>query len=163
MRARRSSCWHGNAVSFVGRSRRTFRRRRSASRGANGKSVLVAAIGAAAIDIDGALVEPMGETIIVASSFQQGQVIFRHLKHFLEPTLAAHMGRRFRVQDSMNAASIHDRETGASVRVMGNNAKTLHGLQPKLLLLDELAQWEAGALDSSLAALSTSLGQDSRI
>ena len=126
---------------------------------ANGKSVLVAAIGAAAIDIDGALVEPMGETIIVASSFQQGQVIFRHLKHFLEPTLAAHMGRRFRVQDSMNAASIHDRETGASVRVMGNNAKTLHGLQPKLLLLDELAQWESGALDSSLAALSTSLGK----
>ena len=42
---------------------------------------------------------------------------------------------------------------------MGNNSKTLHGLQPKLLLLDELAQWEAGALDSSLAALSTSLGK----
>ena len=127
---------------------------------ANGKSVLVAAIGAGAIDIGAPLVEPMGETIIVASSFLQGQVIFRHSEStFLEPTLAAHAGGRFRVQDSMNAASIVDRETGASVRVMGNNAKTLHGLQPKLLLLDELAQWEASALDSSLAALSTSLGK----
>ena len=36
---------------------------------ANGKSVLVAAIGAGAIDIGAPLVEPMGETIIVASSF----------------------------------------------------------------------------------------------
>ena len=125
---------------------------------ANGKSVLVAAIGAGAIDIDGALVEPMAETVIVAASFQQGQVIFRHLKHFLNPTLTAHKGR-FRVSDSPNVASISDRVTGAQVRVMGNNSKTLHGLQPKLLLLDELAQWEAGALDASLAALSTSLGK----
>ena len=125
---------------------------------ANGKSVLVAAIGAGAIDVDGPLVEPMAETCIVAASFQQGQVIFRHLKHFLNPTLAAHKGR-FRVSDSPNVASISDRETGAQVRVMGNNSKTLHGLQPKLLLLDELAQWEAGALDASLAALSTSLGK----
>ena len=125
---------------------------------ANGKSVLVAAIGAGAVDIDGPLVEPMAETVIVASSFNQGQVIFRHLKHFLNPTLSAHKSR-FRVSDSLNAASIYDRKTGALVRVMGNNAKTLHGLQPKMLLLDELAQWEAGALDASLAALSTSLGK----
>ena len=125
---------------------------------ANGKSVLVAAIGAGAVDIGAPLVEPMGECVIVASSFNQGQVIFRHLKHFLNPTLAAHKGR-FRVSDSMNAASIHDTSTGALVRVVGNNPRTLHGLQPKLLLLDELAQWESGALDSSLAALSTSLGK----
>ena len=125
---------------------------------ANGKSVLVAAIGAGAIDIGAPLVEPMAETVIVASSFAQGQVIFRHLRHFLAPTLAAHKGR-FRVSDSMNAASVHDTATGALVRVVGNNPRTLHGLQPKLLLLDELAQWEYGALDSSLAALSTSLGK----
>ena len=125
---------------------------------ANGKSVLVAAIGAGAIDIGAPLVEPMAETVIVASSFAQGQVIFRHLRHFLAPTLAAHKGR-FRVSDSLNAASIHDTSTGALVRVVGNNPRTLHGLQPKLLLLDELAQWEGGALDSSLAALSTSLGK----
>ena len=124
----------------------------------NGKSVLVAAIGSASVDVDAPLVEPMAETIIVASSFQQGQAIFRHLKHFLAPTLTAHK-TRFRVSDSLNAASILDRETGASVRVVGNNPKTLHGLQPKLLLLDELAQWEAHQIDASLAALSTSMGK----
>jgi len=124
----------------------------------NGKSVLVAAIGAASVDIDAPLVEPMAECVIVASSFAQGQAIFRHLKHFLSPTLAAHKSR-FRVADSLNAAAISDRETGASVRVLGNNPKTLHGLQPKLLLLDELAQWESHQIDASLAALSTSMGK----
>ncbi len=124
----------------------------------NGKSVLVAAFGAASVDLDAPLVEPMAETIIVASSFAQGQSIFRHLKHFLSPNLAAHKSR-FRVSDSLNAASIHDRETGATCRVLGNNPKTLHGLQPKLLLLDELAQWEVHQIDGSLAALSTSMGK----
>ena len=130
----------------------------------NGKSVLVAAIGSASVDIEAPLVEPMAETIIVASSFAQGQAIFQHLKHFLNPTLSAHKSR-FRVSDSLNAASVVDRETGASVRVVGNNPKTLHGLQPKLLLLDELAQWEAHQIDASLAALSTSMGkiQDARL
>ena len=42
---------------------------------ANGKSVLIAAIGSAAIDIDAPLVEPMGECLIVASTFQQGGII----------------------------------------------------------------------------------------
>ena len=124
----------------------------------NGKSVLTAAVGAASVDIDGPLVEPMAESVIIAASFNQGQAIFRHLRHFLQPTLAAHKSR-FRVSDSLNAASIQDRETGASVRVVGNNAKTLHGLQPKLLLLDELAQWESGQIDASLAGLSTSMGK----
>ena len=130
----------------------------------NGKSVLVAAIGSASVDVQAPLLEPMAETIIVASSFAQGQAIFRHLKHFLSPTLAAHKSR-FRVSDSLNAASIQDRETGASVRVVGNNPKTLHGLQPKLLLLDEIAQWQPHEIDASLAALSTSLGKipDSRL
>ena len=125
---------------------------------ANGKSVLVGAIGAGSVDIGAPLVEPLAECVIVASSFAQGQAIFRHLKHFLSPTLAAHKSR-FRVSDSLNAASILDRETGASCRVVGNNPKTLHGLQPKLLLLDELAQWEAHQIDASLAALSTSMGK----
>ena len=131
---------------------------------ANGKSVLVAAIGAASVDIDAPLVEPMGECIIVAASFQQGLVIFRHIKHFLLPTLTAH-GRRFRVADSMNAASILDRETGASVRVLGCNPKTMHGLQPRLIICDEVAQWEGHLRDSALSALSTSRGKipDSRL
>ena len=110
------------------------------------------------MDIGAPLVEPMAECVIVASSFAQGQIIFRHLKHFLQPTLDANKSR-FRVSDSLNNASIIDREIGASVRVLGNKPKSLHGLQPSLLLLDELAQWEAAQIDSSLAALRTSLGK----
>lgn len=131
---------------------------------ANGKSVLVAAIGSASVDIGAPLVAPMGECVIVASSFAQGQIIFRHIKHFLTPTLEAHP-RRFRVSDSLNAASIQDRETGAIVRVSGHNPKTMHGWQPSLIICDELAQWEAHLIDATLAALTTSMGKlpDSRM
>ena len=131
---------------------------------ANGKSVLIAAIGAASVDVGAPLVSPMGECVIVAGSFAQALIIFRHIKAFLSPTLEAH-GRRFRVSDTINHAVISDRETGASVRALGNNPKSLHGLQPKLVLLDELAQWEAHLIDPALSALSTSLGKipDSRM
>ena len=125
---------------------------------ANGKSVLIAAIGAASVDVGAPLVSPMAETIIVAASFQQGLIVFRHIKAFLAPTLEAH-GRRFRVSDTINNAMISDRETGALVRVAGCNPKTMHGWQPLLVIADEMAQWEAHLIDRALAALQTSLGK----
>ena len=63
------------------------------------------------MDVDGPLVEPMAECMIVASSFEQGLVIFRHIVHFLTPTLDKYK-RRFRVNDSTNRASIRDDENG---------------------------------------------------
>ena len=41
----------------------------------------------------------------------------------------------------------------------------MHGIQPSLVICDELAQWEASLIDRALAALSTSLGKlpDSRM
>ena len=71
----------------------------------------------------------------------------------------------FRVQDSVNRASITDRHTGASVRVLGSDPKRLHGLQANLLLLDEVAQWPSNQLDAMISALETSRGKipDSRL
>ena len=104
----------------------------------------------------------MAETVVVASSFDQGTIIFRHLLHFLQPSFESH-GRgvrgRFRVQDSANRSLIQDRETGALVKVHGSDPRRLHGLAPRLLILDEISQWEESKRDRALAALRTSRGK----
>ena len=125
---------------------------------AGGKSTFCAAIACATVDVDGPLVEPMAETLLVASSFDQGLICFRHMLHFLAPSFEAHP-RRFRVQDSANRATITDRETGAMVRVLGSDPRRLHGAAPKLLLYDEVAQWPPERVGPMLAALKTSRGK----
>jgi len=129
---------------------------------AGGKTTLVAALAAASVDVDGPLVEPRAECLVVASSFDQGLICFRHVMAFLEPAVDKHgIGPRgrFRIQDSANRATITDRETGAMLRVVGSNPRRLHGAAPKLLLYDEVAQWPPERLPAMLAALKTSRGK----
>ena len=128
----------------------------------NGKTTFTAAIACAAVDVDGPLVEPMGECLLVASSFDQGMIAFRHMLNFLEPSFERHgvgPGGRFRVQDSANRATIQDRETGALLRVLGSDPRRLHGAAPKVLLLDEISQWPPERVSPMLAALRTSRGK----
>ena len=132
-----------------------------------GKTTFCAAIACAAVDVDGPLVEPMAECLLVASSFDQGLIAFRHVMHFMGPSFerwGVGPGGRFRVQDSANRATITDRKTGAMVRVLGSDPRRLHGAAPKLLLLDEIAQWPPERVSPMLAALRTSRGKipDSR-
>ena len=127
-----------------------------------GKTTLVAALGAASVDVDGPLVEPRAECLIVASSFDQGLICFRHVMAFMEPTFERYgtgPRGRFRVQDSANRATISDRDTGAMLRVLGSDPRRLHGAAPKLILLDEIAQWPPERLPAMLAALKTSRGK----
>ena len=132
-----------------------------------GKTTFCAAIACASVDVDGPLVEPMAECLLVASSFDQGLIAFRHVMHFMGPSFerwGVGPGGRFRVQDSANRATITDRKTGAMVRVLGSDPRRLHGAAPKLLLLDEVAQWPPERVQPMLAALRTSRGKipDSR-
>ena len=123
-----------------------------------GKTTFMAGIAAATVDVDGPLVQPAAETLVIASSFEQGLIAFRHIMAFLRPTLNRY-GSRFRVQDSANRASVQDRETGALLRVVGSDPKRIHGAAPSLLVYDELAQWPSGQIDAMLAALETSRGK----
>ena len=123
-----------------------------------GKTTLIAALGAACVDVGGPLVASNAESVIVASSFDQALIPFRHALHFLRPTFEAHKGR-FRVQDSANRATITDRQTGAMLRVLGSDPRRAHGLAPKLIIGDELTQWPTTRVDAMLAALRTSLGK----
>ena len=117
-----------------------------------GKSTFTAAIACAAVDVDGPLVEAMAETLVVASSFDQGLLNFRHMLHFLAPTFEKYgtgPRGRFRIQDSANRATITDRETGAMVRVLGSDPRRLHGAAPRLL------HWNGGRKDRTMTIRSS--------
>ena len=133
----------------------------SVARG-NGKTTLAAGIAVAALV--GPLSRPRGETIIVASSFQQARIAFDHTLAFLAPAMAK-IGEQFRVQSSGNIASIEFRPTGARVRAIGSDPRRAHGLAPALVIADEPAQWPVGTSEAMIAALTTGMGKisDSRL
>ena len=122
----------------------------------NGKTSLVAAIGAAVLA--GPLVTPRAETVIVASSFAQARIAFDHVLAFLRPHMAT-SPHAWQVQDNAQRASIRYRPTGAILKVLGSDPKRAHGLAPILVLADEPAQWPASTAGRMLAALTTSLGK----
>ena len=131
---------------------------------ANGKSTFAAAIARCALTPDAPLHEPMSDNAIIAASFAQGGVIFRHLLHFLRPELERRK-QDWRLVDSANQMLIEHRPSGARMQILGHNPRTMHGLAPRLLIADELAQWQHTQVEQSLAALTTSMGKipDSRI
>ena len=126
----------------------------SVARG-NGKSTLLAGVACAALD--GPLAVPRGEVLIVAASYQQGRVCFDHILAFMADKLADKS--QWRVQDTMQVASITHRQTGASVRVLGSDPRRAHGLAPVLVLCDEPAQWPESTGERMVAALRTAAGK----
>ena len=128
---------------------------------ANGKSTLLAGIATATLD--GPLHVPRGETVVVASSFEQARIIFDHVLAFLGD--ARDNRTAWRIWDSPQAARIQCRKTGAMVRCIGSDPRRAHGLAPQLSLLDEGAQWPPSTGEKMLAALITASGKqpDSRL
>ena len=131
----------------------------SVARG-GGKTTLIAGIGAASVDDEGPILEPRAETVIVASSFDQGKIDFNHILAFMDAR-GNNMTdrRRWRVQDSVNKAVIECRLTGAVVKCIGSDPKRAHGLAPKLVIADEPAQWPSTTTDAMHSALKTSMGK----
>ena len=127
----------------------------SVGRGA-GKTTFTAAIGCAAIE--GPLMLPRAESVVVASSFEQAMICFRTALAFLEQKYDD-VRLRFRIQDSVNRASITNRETGAMLRLIGSDPARALGLAPALIVADELSAWPHGNIGRMLAALETSRGK----
>ena len=126
---------------------------------ANGKTTLLAGVALASVIEGGPLVEPHSETIIVAASLPQGRLLFNHVLAFGGEALQS---KRYRILNNTQQSQITDRETGATVRVIGSDHKKAHGLAPILVLADEPAQWESGG-DAMAAALQDKPGQDTRL
>ncbi|MDE0201592.1 MAG: terminase large subunit [Rhodospirillaceae bacterium] len=125
----------------------------SVARG-GGKSTLTAGIACAALD--GPLAEPAAEVLIVASSHEQGQIVFRHVQRFLAAKIEA---GEFRMQDTVNTSRLTHRKTGTMLSVKGSDPKRLHGAAPSLTICDEVAMWPTPRVDAMLAALRTAAGK----
>lgn len=123
----------------------------SVARG-GGKSTFLAAIATAALD--GPLAEPESEVLLVASSKEQGEVLFRHVKRFITPNLPA-----FKVYDTANNLRVVSKDTGVLLMVRASDPARLHGAAPSLVIADEVAQWPRTRVDAKLAALRTAMGK----
>ena len=126
----------------------------SVARG-NGKTALLSGIAAATLD--GPLMVPRGETVIVASSFEQARIAFEHVLAFMGDKLID--ARRWKVWNTAQQARIEDRQTGARVRCIGSDPRRAHGLAPVLVLADEPAQWPESTGERMVAALRTAAGK----
>ena len=126
----------------------------SVARG-NGKTALLSGIACATLD--GPLMVRRGETVIAASSFEQGRIAFEHCLGFMGDKLADKS--KFKVWDTAQQARIECRESGARVRCIGSDPRRAHGLAPVLVLADEPAQWPESTGEKMVAALRTAAGK----
>ena len=127
----------------------------SVARG-NGKTALLSAVACATLD--GSLVVPRGETLIIASTFEQARIAFEHVVAFMGSQIYRDKDR-WRVWDTAQQARIECKATGARVRVLGSDPRRAHGLAPCLILADEPSQWDPNKSDRMLSALRTAAGK----
>ena len=124
----------------------------------NGKTALCAGIAAASLD--GPLQVSRGETILVASSFQQARIAFSHVVAFLGDKLADK--RTWRVWDTSQRSQLVHKPSGAILRCLGSDPARILGTAPALVLADEPSAWAAGISDKMLSALRTGAGKQER-
>lgn len=126
----------------------------------NGKTSFIAALACAALN--GPLAQRRGESIIVASSFDQARIVYDHVLAMLRTTGEnLDIKKNWKILDSTNKASIENKITGARVRCIDSDPKRAHGLAPGGLgvICDEPAQWPSQISAKMYAALRTSLGK----
>ena len=121
----------------------------------NGKTSFVAALAASALE--GPLAFRGSEVGLVASSKEQARISYRHVVRYLGAKV--HDKKRWRCCESQNDVLIENRKQDIVLQVKAAEPRALHGMAPKLLLLDEPAQWMPTKVDAMFAALRTSLGK----
>lgn len=126
---------------------------------ANGKTTLTAGIAASAVDPVGPLHTPRGEVVLTASSYLQAKIAGEAIAAFLRSKYDLTDKRVWRYVDNHQRFSIEHKPTGARVRCIGSDPKRAHGLQARLILADEPAQWPVNMSERMIAALRTSNGK----
>ena len=121
----------------------------------NGKTALLSAIACATLD--GPLMVRRGETLIVASTYEQARIAFEHVVAFMGERICNR--DHWRVWDTAQQSRVENRVSGARVRVLGSEPRRAHGLAPCLILADEPAQWDENKADRMVAALRTAAGK----
>ena len=130
----------------------------SVARG-NGKTELASGLACCSVLPDFPLVTPFGETICISSSFTPAKIIFEGCLRIAKPWTDAEPDR-WRIQNSVNTASIEDRKTGAKIKCIGSDSKRAHGIKNAVLLIcDEVAQWPQSTSDLMRSAIATARGK----
>ena len=122
---------------------------------AQGKTYLIAMIAASFVFRESPLMRRRGSCVIVASSFKQARVTFEHLLYLIPGNHRS----MYRIQDSVNIAKITNKNTGATVQVLGSDPQRLHGQAISLGILDEASQFKHTQRDQLFEVMSTSLGK----
>ena len=121
----------------------------------NGKTAFIAMLATAALD--GPLMQPRSEILLVASSLSQAKICFNHVLAMLGNPKADR--KRWKVLDSPQKAECTNLQTGAILRCISSVPQGAHGAAPVLVIADEPAQWSPNTRDLMLAALETGLGK----
>ena len=120
-----------------------------------GKTGLASALALDSIRPAGALHRAGGETIVIASSFQQAKICFDAVRTSLE--LMGEDGE-YRIRDQQNLADIQHKESKARLRVAGADNRRAHGWRINLVIGDEPSQWGPRG-ELLAAAIRTALGK----
>lgn len=118
----------------------------------NGKSGLVA--GLAACHLLGPEAVTRGEIVVGATDSDQSGIIFSELVAFIEDN------REFyaRCNIKRHEKKIENLENGSVFKALSSDAKKAHGLNPTVVIMDELAQWGDGVGRRLYDALTTGQG-----
>src|SRR5262245_30698592 len=119
----------------------------------NGKTALCAAL--ALPHLVGPDVEARGSVVAAASDRDQSSLIFDELVAFIQgnPAFAA------RTNIQRHAKIIEDLVSGTKFTALSSDAKKAHGMNPSVIILDELAQWgHEGPVRALYTALTTATG-----
>ena len=124
------------------------------ARGA-GKTSFVATLGESTLT--GPLIEEHAETVVVAPSLGQARILFAHVKRFLGAQLEDKA--TWRTWDNAQLSSIEHKKIGQILRCLGCEPKRLHGLAPKLIIVDEPAQFPTNSAEEAHSVLRTAMGK----
>lgn len=118
----------------------------------NGKTGLCA--GLAACHLFGPETVNRGEIVVGATDSDQSGLIFRELVAFIEDNREFRAVCNIRRQEK----TIENRNNGTIFKALSSDAKKAHGLNPTVVILDELAQWGDGVGRRLYDALTTGSG-----
>ncbi len=118
----------------------------------NGKSGLIA--GLATCHLLGPEAVPRGEIVVGATDSDQSGIVFSELVAFIEDN------REFRARCNIkrHEKKIENLENGSVFKALSSDAKKAHGLNPTVVIMDELAQWGDGVGRRLYDALTTGQG-----
>lgn len=118
----------------------------------NGKTVLIAAL--CLCHLIGPESEQRGQVVACAADRDQSGLIFRELVAFIEDN--DEFSARCNIK--RHEKVIEDSLSGSEFKALSSDAKKSHGLNPSVVIFDELAQWGSGVGRRLYDALVTATG-----